>query len=81
MAGPIEEGARAAGGFIEAMKSQPLSLALVVMNLGLLGYLYYEGVQAHHERESERALLYENRKYVADLLAQCTLIPVPKEPR
>ena len=75
MAGPIEEGAKAAGSFIDALKTQPLSLALVVMNLGLLGYLYYEGVQAHHERQVERQLLYENRKYVADLLASCVIPP------
>jgi hypothetical protein len=66
-----------AGSFIDALKSQPLSLALVVMNIGLLGYLYYEGVQAHHERNVERQLLYENRKFVGELLANC----VPYTPR
>jgi hypothetical protein len=61
-----------AGGIIDALKGQPLSLALVVMNLCLLGYLYYEGVQAHGERQRETELLYENRTQMANLLYKCT---------
>jgi hypothetical protein len=57
--------------FIDAMKEQPLSLALVVMNLGLLGFLYYEGTQANAERHKEMELLYENRREVAELLYKC----------
>ena len=72
MAGPIEEGAKAATSFIDALKAQPLSLALVVMNIGLLGFLYYSGVAAHQEREAEMKLLYENRSEMARLLYQCT---------
>jgi hypothetical protein len=67
-----------AGGIVEALKGQPLSLALVVMNLGLLGYLYYEGVQAHAERKAETELMYEYRKTIADLLYRCT--PVDARP-
>lgn len=62
-----------AGSFIEAMKGNPLALGLVVMNLGLLGFLYYGGVVAHQERQRETELLYENRRFVGDLLARCTL--------
>ena len=66
-AGPSE----VAGGLIDALKGQPLSLALVVMNIGLLGYLYYEGVQAHNERQQETKLMYEYRTTIAGLLQQC----------
>ena len=63
--------------FIDALKDQPLSLALVVMNLCLLGYLYYAGVVAHKERQREIELLYENRKFVGQLLSQCYPAPRP----
>jgi hypothetical protein len=66
-----------AGGLIDALKGQPLSLALVVMNLGLLGFLYYEGAQAHAERKTEMELLYDNRRSMADLLYRC----VPSDAR
>jgi hypothetical protein len=66
-----------ASSFIEAMKGQPLALAMAVMNIGLLGYLYYAGVQAHDERREEMKMLYENRQFVAKLLAECQ--PVPRE--
>jgi hypothetical protein len=71
-----EEVTRAASSFIDALKGQPLSLALVVMNLLLLGYLYYEGVNAHDERKAEMSMLYENRKFVGELLANC--YPAPR---
>ena len=66
--GPVTEGVR---GFFDALKAQPLSLALVVMNLGLLGFLYYTGVEASRERANEMALMYQNRLDVAKLLASC----------
>lgn len=75
MSGPVEEAGRAANTFMEVMKSQPLSLALVVMNLCLLGFLYYQGAIAASERHHELELLYENRKYVGDLLHNCYPAP------
>jgi cytochrome c oxidase assembly factor CtaG len=61
-----------AGSFVDALKGQPLSLALVVMNILLLGYLYYAGIVAHSERQEEMKLLYQNRSEMAQLLYQCT---------
>ena len=65
----------AAESFIESLKGQPLSLALVVMNLGLLGYLYYSGIEAIKERRQEMELLYQNRSEMAQLLARCNFPP------
>jgi len=67
-----------AGSIIDSLKAQPLSLALVVMNLGLLGYLYYTGAQAANFREKELTLGYEQRANVAMLLAECQ--PAPRSP-
>jgi hypothetical protein len=63
---------QAASTFMDALKSQPLSLALVVMNIGLLGFLYYSAIEAHRERQKEMELLYDNRREMAQLLYQCT---------
>jgi hypothetical protein len=72
--------AQVAGGIVEALKGQPLTLALVLMNLGLLGYLYYEGAQAHAERKTEMELLYDNRRSMADLLYRCVPSEVARPP-
>ena len=74
-----EEVGRAASGFVEALKGQPLSLALVAMNLLLIGFLYYSGIVAANERHKEMELLYENRRQVADYLFRC--YPSPPESR
>ena len=39
--GAIEEGAKAAGTFMTVMKDQPLSLALVVMNVALVSMVWW----------------------------------------
>jgi hypothetical protein len=81
-----EQLGQAAGSFIDALKGQPLSLALVAMNLGLLGFLYYNGVTAHNERKEEMQLLYENRREMAHLLYLCNPTtdkapPLPPRPQ
>lgn len=56
---------------VSSLKDQPLVLALVLMNFCLLGFLYYSGITATNERHVEMQLLYENRKYVTDILGSC----------
>lgn len=59
------------GSIIRQFTGQPLVLALVLMNFFLLGFLYYTGISATNERHAEMQLLYENRKYVTDILGSC----------
>jgi hypothetical protein len=69
--GPIHEAGETARSAIEVFKSQPLVLALILMNIGLLGLLYWDHAGAERERTRGIELLYENRKYVGELLAHC----------
>jgi len=60
----VNEGGKAVNTFLDSMKSQPLSLALVVMNCALLAYLFWSGREA----------LVERNKYVVEtqqILASC----------
>ena len=61
---PIQETGKAVGGFFEVMRAQPLSLALVVMNFALLGYIFYSG------REMI-TLAYQSQKETSLLLSKC----------
>ena len=77
-----EQAARVAVGVVDSLKTQPLCLSLVLLNLGLLGFLYYDGVSHDKERAGERDLLYKNRHEVAVLLARCNWPegqPLPKD--
>lgn len=79
--GPSEEAGKAVGSFFSIMGGQPLSLALVIMNMALIGYLYYEGASVASQRSAELKLLYQNRSEVALLLAGCHWpegVPLPK---
>ena len=66
MVGALEEGGKALGGVVDAMRSQPLAIALVIMNLGLLTYLYYYTSRITSRTETTAAALFEaNNKLFA----------------
>jgi hypothetical protein len=73
MAGAVEEGAKVAVGFMDALKREPLSLALVVMNLCLLAFCYFILSKVADQREREVALMYQDKKEVRELLARCVV--------
>ena len=74
----MHEAGETARSALNIFAREPIVLALVVMNLALLGLLYWGGVSAEHERTKGIELLYENRKYVADILSKCYPAPPPK---
>ena len=73
--GPAEEVGKAAGSFMDIMRQQPLSLALVVMNLALLGIFYVILVRVSDTRTREFQLLQTEQKEVRELLARCVVPP------
>ena len=73
MAGAVEGGVQVATGFMEALKREPLSLALVVMNLAMLAFFYFLLTTVAAQREREIGLLYADKKEVRELLAKCVV--------
>lgn len=66
---------------IEGLGANPYVLASVVINLGLMGLLYWQGMIAQRERSEERQLLYQNRSETAQLLSRCNIQPImPRMP-
>jgi hypothetical protein len=64
--GALEEGGKAVGNVVDAMRSQPLAIALVLMNLGLLVYLYYYTSRITARTETTAQALFEaNNKLYA----------------
>ncbi len=73
MAGAVEGGVQVATGFMDAMKREPLSLALVLMNMALLLFFYVILIRVADQRKEEIGLLYADKKEVRELLAQCVV--------
>ena len=69
--GAAEELGKATGSFFDALKSQPLSLALVVMNLALLAFFYFILTTVATHRQQELTRIYDEQKEVRALLAKC----------
>ena len=69
--GPTEEVGKIAGSFIDSMKTQPLSLALVVMNIILLGYMFYIEMRFSEGRKYAFEQIIGQQKDMATMLAHC----------
>jgi len=83
--GPIEEGAKVAGGFIDALRGQPATLALIVSNMALLIFIFYIGHEVATGRQKMLEQEYEYQKHVTELLSKC-IVPgrqgaLEEEPR
>jgi hypothetical protein len=76
--GPIGEVGATARTLIGALGGNPYVLASVVINLGLMGLLYWQGTIAERERGEERRLLYQNRSEVGQLLVSCGAARSPR---
>jgi CRISPR/Cas system-associated protein Csx1 len=58
----IQKAAEAVAGVVEGLKTQPLVLALVIMNLALLGFIYYAISISSQSRKHEFELLVGNQR-------------------
>ena len=77
MTGVTEGGVQVAKGFMDSLKDQPLSLALVVMNFALIGYVYYESREFNRLRETNVRLFVEQQGKVNELLSKCLVPQAP----
>jgi len=71
--GPAEEVGKAANTFMDVMKSQPIALALVVMNVLLLGYLFWNEQKYVDARRDFAEKLFAQQTHETSLLAHCIL--------
>src|SRR5262245_30261933 len=71
--GAVVEGGKAVSGIVDSLKTQPLSLALVIMNLALLGMLYYIAEKSSTSRQHSLDLIYHQQEKVQEMfIAHCT---------
>lgn len=70
--GPIEESAKVAGNFVDAMKGNPLALALIVSQIMLLTLFFFVAHWAGENRSTEFAAIMAQQREVQQLLYRCT---------
>ncbi len=71
--GATEEATKAVGSFMDSMKSQPLSLALVILNVALMFLLYQVYTKADSAREAQMQLIFAAQKDMQVLLSKCVV--------
>ncbi len=72
MAGAAEEGAKDAVSVIDAMKSQPMTLALIIINLIFLAAVGWGTMKAREGFLDTIKVLIEKQDRTAQLLYNCT---------
>jgi hypothetical protein len=70
--GAIEEGGKVAVSVVDAMKSQPMTLALIVINLVFLGAVGWGTMKAREGFLDTIKVLIEKQDRTAQLLYNCT---------
>jgi len=73
-----EEVARQVGSFMDILRGQPLSLALVVMNFALVAFLFYSNSQVLEQRQSALTQIVDWQQRTDSLMASCVSIDVMK---
>ena len=76
--GVTEEVSKQVGGFMEIMKMQPLSLALVVMNFLLVAFLFYSNSQVLTQRQNALDQIVKWQQGTDNLMASCVSHDVTK---
>jgi hypothetical protein len=66
-----EEVSKQVGGFMDIMRSQPLSLALVLMNVGLIVFLFYSQSQTLTQRQHALDQIVQWQRDTDRLMAGC----------
>jgi hypothetical protein len=69
--GVTEEASKQVGTFMEIMRSQPLSLALVVMNFALVTFLFYSNAQTLSQRKEALDQIVQWQRATDTLMANC----------
>jgi hypothetical protein len=78
MAGAMEEGGKIVGAAIGVFKHEPLVLSLMIMNLSLIGFAFYQASAFTTQRRENVALFIQVQTDVQRLLSQC-IIPPPQQ--
>lgn len=71
MTGPVEEAGATARSIIDVLRSEPLSLALVVMNVLLLALFFYVIQTATSVRHAELERVFAAQEKTNQLLYNC----------
>jgi hypothetical protein len=66
-----EEGVKVVGGIVDTFRQQPLSLALVIMNIALLVLFYIILTFMSKDRNKQLDLFYSDKKEISELLSRC----------
>jgi hypothetical protein len=69
--GVTEEVSKQVGGFMDIMRSQPLSLALVMMNVLLVVFLFYSNSQVLTQRQGALDQIVQWQRATDQLMANC----------
>ena len=71
MTGPVEEAVHIAGGVVEALKSTPMTLAMILTNIMLLIFLFYSQTQFFNQRQELSKYFLESEREVREILSKC----------
>jgi hypothetical protein len=71
--GPVEEAGQTARSFIEALRQQPATLALIIANISLLVFIFYALAKGAEFRDQSLKNQFELMRETSLLLSKCVV--------
>lgn len=71
--GPVEEGGKVATALIESMKTQPLTLAVLLFNIIVVGLVFFSGREFRALNERVISTLLADQKTMVEMISRCVV--------
>ena len=73
MSGAIEETGKVAIGIVDALKSTPMSIAMILTNITLLVFMFYSQIQFYNQRQELSKIWIEDNAKTREILSRCVV--------
>ena len=73
--GASEEAGQTVRSFIDALKGNPATLALIIANMAMLVFMFYALSKGAEFRDTMIKNQFDYQKHVSELLARCVVPP------
>jgi hypothetical protein len=72
MAGPAEEAGKVASGIVEALKSQPILLILILFNVAFIAMVHFTAKDTRERQGEMITHLLANQEKLQEMLTRCS---------
>ena len=67
----VQEGVKVAGSVVDVLRTQPSTVAMIIISFALLAFTWYEGAAFNRQRSEMTQLILEHQRETSLMLSRC----------